>query len=32
MRAKTRAVLRVLGGALAMLVTYGIGQIVGTAS
>ena len=29
---KTRAVLRVvLGGALAMLVTYGIGQVVGTA-
>jgi VIT1/CCC1 family predicted Fe2+/Mn2+ transporter len=28
---KTRAVLRVLlGGALAMLVTYGIGQVVGT--
>jgi VIT1/CCC1 family predicted Fe2+/Mn2+ transporter len=28
---KTRAVLRVmLGGALAMIVTYGIGQIVGT--
>jgi vacuolar iron transporter family protein len=28
---KTRAILRVvLGGALAMLVTYGVGQLVGT--